>query len=112
MNALSNNNFTTPSRSQLSRFGAALAIVLLLMCVLMVSAQAGVTGDEFQETYDLIVGWAKGYLGKIFAVASFLVGCGFAAGRQTPIPAIFGLVLALIIGFGPVLIERILTATV
>ena len=63
-------------------------------------------------TYDLVVGWAKGYLGKIFAISAFLVGCGFAAARQNPMPAIFGLVLALIIGFGPDLIESMLTATV
>jgi conjugal transfer pilus assembly protein TraA len=89
---------------------AALAVVALL--VTMSSARAGVTGTEFQATYELIVGWAKGYLGKIFAVAAFLIGCGFSAARQNPMPAIFGLVLALIIGFGPGLIESILTATV
>lgn len=87
-------------------------LVLMAILVMMASAQAGVTGTEFQVTYDLIVGWAKGYLGKIFAVAAFLIGAGFSAARQNPMPAIFGLVLALIIGFGPSLIESILTATV
>lgn len=103
----------THSTSLLSRktlLLAALALVALL--VTMSSARAGVTGTEFQATYELIVGWAKGYLGKIFAVAAFLIGCGFSAARQNPMPAIFGLVLALIIGFGPGLIESILTATV
>lgn len=103
----------THSTSLLSRktlLIAALALAALL--VTMSSARAGVTGTEFQATYELIVGWAKGYLGKIFAVAAFLIGCGFSAARQNPMPAIFGLVLALIIGFGPGLIESILTATV
>ena len=92
-----------------------LLIAALTSCAILAmlaSAKAGVTGTEFQATYDLIVGWAKGYLGKIFAVAAFLIGCGFSAARQNPMPAIFGLVLALIIGFGPSLIESILTATV
>ena len=92
-----------------------LLIAALMVCALLAmlaSAKAGVTGTEFQATYDLIVGWAKGYLGKIFAVAAFLIGAGFSAARQNPMPAIFGLVLALIIGFGPSLIESILTATV
>lgn len=87
-------------------------VIILAILALMASAQAGVTGVEFQATYDLIVGWAKGYLGKIFAVAAFLIGAGFSAARQNPMPAIFGLVLALIIGFGPALIESILTATI
>ena len=88
------------------------ALVLLSVVVMVTTAKAGTTGPEFQATYDLIVGWAKGYLGKIFAVAAFLIGAGFSAARQNPMPAVFGLVLALIIGFGPNLIESILTATV
>lgn len=88
------------------------SLFFVSVIAMMAAAKAGVTGTEFQETYDLLVGWAKGYLGKIFAVAAFLVGCGFSAARQNPMPAVFGLVLALIIGFGPSLIERILTATV
>lgn len=88
------------------------SLVVLSVIAMMTAAKAGVTGTEFQPTYELIVGWAKGYLGKIFAVAAFLIGAGFSAARQNPMPAIFGLVLALIIGFGPGLIESILTATV
>ena len=88
------------------------SLAILTVIILMTRAKAGVTGTEFQATYDLIVGWAKGYLGKIFAVAAFLIGAGFSAARQNPMPAIFGLVLALIIGFGPALIESILTAVV
>ena len=88
------------------------SLIFLSVSAMMTAAKAGVTGTEFQATYDLIVGWAKGYLGKIFAVAAFLIGAGFSAARQNPMPAIFGLVLALIIGFGPGLIESILTATV
>lgn len=87
-------------------------VFFLTFVVCLASTHAGTTGNEFQDTYDLIMGWAKGYLGKIFAVASFLIGCGFSAARQNPMPAIFGLVLALIIGFGPSLLEKILTATI
>lgn len=107
MNAAIN---TTSLPSRKTFLIATLCIVAVL--AMMTAAKAGVTGTEFQATYDLIVGWAKGYLGKIFAVAAFLIGAGFSAARQNPMPAIFGLVLALIIGFGPSLIESILTATV
>lgn len=88
------------------------SLAVLVAIAMMASATAGVTGTEFQATYELIVGWAKGYLGKIVAVSSFLIGAGFSAARQNPMPVIFGLVLALFIGFGPSLIESILTATV
>ena len=106
-------NTATPLFVPPSRKVMVLALLAMMFLVIfMAGANAGVTGTEFQSTYDLIVGWAKGYLGKIFAVAAFLVGCGFAAARQNAMPAIYGLVLALIIGFGPTLIESILTATI
>lgn len=109
MNPTSTLTFTAlPSRKALVILSFVLAIAMLFMA----SVHAGTTGLEFKDTFDLIVGWAKGYLGKIFAVAAFLIGCGFAAARQNPMPAIFGLVLALIIGFGPNLIDSILTATI
>jgi conjugal transfer pilus assembly protein TraA len=106
------NAAITPNASQPRNMLRLLAITVMVMIVLMACAVAGTTGEEFRETYDLLIGWAKGYLGKIFAVAAFLIGCGFSAARQNPMPVIFGLVLALIVGFGPSLIERILTATV
>lgn len=107
MNAV--NSQTLPPSRTILRVAVLLVIVTV---VLATCAQAGTTGTEFQETYDLLLGWAQGYLGKIFAIAAFLIGCAFAAARQTAMPAIFGLVLALIIAFGPSLIERILTATI
>ncbi len=111
MNAVLSNTFANamPTRKALIQWGIVL-LVALVLC--MATAQAGTTGDEFKETYDLVIGWAKGYLGKLFAMAAFLVGLGFSAARQNPMPAIFGLVLALIAGFGPSLIEKIMTATI
>ena len=100
------------ARVPVSKLLTAVLVFGVLMSLVVFNADAGVTGLEFKATYDLVVGWAKGYLGKIFAISAFLVGCGFAAARQNPMPAIFGLVLALIIGFGPDLIDSMLTATV
>lgn len=98
-----------PSRKTLIQASLMLCAVAILTSGVV---HAGTSGLEFKDTYDLLIGWAKGYLGKIFAVGAFLVGCGFSAARQSPLPAIFGLVLALIIGFGPGLIEKILSATI
>lgn len=107
MNAAIQSTFAPSRKSMIIAFVAVLAVLAM-----MASAQAGTTGAEFKDTYDLVIGWAKGYLGKIFAVVAFLIGAGFSAARQNPMPAVFGLVLALIVGFGPALIEKILTATV
>ena len=101
------------STNTLSKTLIQFAILLLISTFfMMASAHAGTTGLEFKDTYDLVAGWATGYLGKIFAISAFLIGCGFSAARQNPMPAVFGLVLALIIGFGPALIEKMLTATI
>jgi conjugal transfer pilus assembly protein TraA len=90
----------------------AVSFFAISMLLMVVAAQAGTTGTEFKELYDMFIGWAKGYLGKIFAILSFLIGCGFAAARQSPMPAVFGLIMAMIIGFGPGLIEKLLTAVI
>lgn len=87
-------------------------VFAILTFFFSLNADAGTTGTEFLALYTQIQGWATGYLGRIFAVSAFLVGCGFSAARQNPMPAIFGLVLAMIIGFGPTLISSILSATV
>jgi len=49
-----------------------------LLSALMVSsawattAGGGVTGTEFQALFDMLVGWAEGYLGKALAIAAFV----------------------------------------
>ncbi|TWI69285.1 hypothetical protein IP91_00352 [Pseudoduganella lurida] len=89
-----------------------LLFAAILCCLLMSSADAGTTGEEFRELYDKFMGWSKGYLGKTIAAFAFLLGIGVSAGRQNMMPAIYGLILALIIGFGPELQESVLSAQV
>lgn len=85
-------------------------VTFLLLAAMTVSA--GVTGVEFQGIYNKIKDWVGGYLGKSIALFAFLLGLGFGAARQSPIPAIVGIVFALFIAFGPTIIEGIATATI
>ena len=71
---------------------------------------ASTTGNEFQALHTLLTGWASGFLGKSIAIAAFLLGAGFAAAKQNLVPAIFGLVVAIVFLVGPGIIDNMLTA--
>ena len=75
-------------------------------------ATAGTTGTEFQALHTMLTGWANGYLGKALAVAAFLFGAGYGVAKQTIVPAILGIVFALVFAIGPGVIDGMLTATI
>lgn len=83
---------------------------LFALVALAGSAYAGTTGTEFQAVYDLIAGWATGYLGRIIALSTFLVGLGITIVRQSLIPVVAGLAVAITVAFGPTVIEGIASA--
>jgi conjugal transfer pilus assembly protein TraA len=60
----------------------------------------------------LILGWATGYLGKAMAIAAFLFGAGFGVAKQTILPAVLGIVFALVFAVGPGIINGMLAATI
>jgi len=76
------------------------------------AAMAGTTGTEFANMYNLILGWATGYLGKALAIAAFLFGAGFGVAKQTILPAVLGIVFALVFAVGPGIINGMLAATI
>jgi len=76
------------------------------------AAIAGTTGTEFQAMYDLLLGWASGFLGKAMAIAAFLFGAGFGVAKQTILPAVLGVVFALVFAIGPGVINGMLTAVI
>ena len=93
----------------LSRNQKGLMLGTALLAVGMAS-QAGTTGTEFQALHTLLTGWANGYLGKALAVAAFLFGAGYGVAKQTIVPAILGIVFALVFAIGPGVIDGMLTA--
>ena len=88
---------------------ASLALALLFGAAVVT---AGTTGTEFQSLHTMLTGWANGYLGKALAVAAFLFGAGFGVAKQTILPAILGIVFALVFAIGPGVIDGMLTATI
>ena len=76
------------------------------------AASAGTSGAEFQEAYNLLVGWIEGFFGRALAIAFLLVGLFMGIARQNlmacgvAIAVAFGLVIT------PSILDNILTTTV
>lgn len=68
-------------------------------------------GDEFSEIWDLLRGWTQGVLGRIIALGALLVGIAFGLVRQSVVAAVIGISMAVVLQYGPDVIEGILTAS-
>lgn len=91
----------------------ALALLLFVALLLPDTAWAGTGGgDEFNEVYERVKGWAQGGLGKLIATLFLLVGIGAGVVARSVAAAIPALAAALFLFFGPKVIESIMTATV
>lgn len=75
-------------------------------------AFAGTTGTEFGGLYNLVKGWSEGYLGRTLAIAAFLVGAIVGFAKSTAMPALVGVVFAVLFGIGPGIIDGIASALV
>ena len=84
---------------------------VLTVIILAGSSYAGTTGSEFQGVYDLISGWSTGYLGRIIALGTFLVGLSATIVRQSLLPVVVALGVAIVVAFGPGIIDAIASAT-
>lgn len=80
--------------------------------VLAVPAFAGTSGTEFQGLYNLIKGWSEGYLGRTLAVAAFLVGAIVGFAKSTAMPALIGIIFAVLFAIGPGIIDGIASALI
>lgn len=68
-------------------------------------------GSEFSEIWDLIEGWSQGFLGRILALGALVVGIAFGLVRQSVIAAVVGISMAIVLQYGPSVIEGIVTST-
>ena len=75
--------------------------------VLAVPAFAGTTGSEFTGLYNLVKGWSEGYLGRTLAIAAFLVGAIVGFAKSTAMPALVGIIFAVLFAIGPGIIDGI-----
>jgi len=89
-----------------------------LLSALMISsawattAGGGVTGTEFLALFNMLVGWAEGYLGKALAIAAFVVGALIGFAKSTAMPALVGIVFAIVFGLGPTIINGMFAAVI
>lgn len=65
-----------------------LGLVCALVWCLSTQTAWAATGEEFKDLYDLIHGWASGYLGQAIALAFLLVGLGMGLIRGSVVAAV------------------------
>ncbi len=110
------DNATMKAASAVDANHKNLLLMLLVMTAFYATAAVAGTGtsgaSEFQGIYDQVYEWTTGYLGMTIALFAFLLGLGVGVARQSPIPAISGVVFALFVAFGPEIIEGIATAVI
>jgi len=91
---------------------APLAAVAAGTAVLATAAQAGTSGAEFQEAYEMLVGWIEGFFGRAMAVAFLLVGLFMGIARQNLMACGISIAVAFGLVITPTILDSILTATV
>ena len=95
--------------AQMSRKASLVSVLLVASAGVAI---AGTTGAEFGNLYNILLGWTTGFLGKAMAFAAFLFGAGYGVASQTIVPAILGIVFALVFAIGPGVIQGMMTALV
>lgn len=95
----------------LTRLVKTYAAPLALALVLTGTAMAG-TDNTFNSIYTTVKGWATGSLGKLLAVSAFLIGMGIGLVKQSAMAIVLGLAFALILFYGPGIMESIVTFAV
>lgn len=94
-------------KNNLKKFGLPLALAIAASG----TAFAG-TDTTFTAIYTTISGWATGSLGKLFALAAFIVGMGIGLVKQSAMAIVLGLAFALIMFYGPGVIDSLVTFAV
>lgn len=62
--------------------------------------------------YNLVKGWSEGFLGRTLAIAAFLVGAIVGFAKSTAMPALVGIVFAVLFAVGPGIIDGIASALI
>ena len=76
------------------------------------SAMAATTGSEFTPLAAKLQGWAEGGLGLALAMIALLLGIGFSVAKQTALPFVFAIFVALAATIGPGVITGLFTAVI
>ncbi|MCW0399309.1 hypothetical protein NB700_001865 [Xanthomonas sacchari] len=87
-----------------------LALLATAGAAIAASGNAANGGAEFQDLYNLVLGWSEGVLGKTIAVAAFLIGMVMGVAKQSIWAFAIGILFAAALAFGPSIIEGVFTA--
>lgn len=79
---------------------------------LALPAFAGTSGSEFGTLYNLVHGWTTGLLGRTLAISAFLVGAIVGFAKSTAMPALIGVVFAIMFAVAPGIIDGIASALI
>jgi conjugal transfer pilus assembly protein TraA len=97
------------NKFNLSKRDVLFAVLLIGACGVAMSAT---TGSEFATLFNRLSDWTTGFLGRALAFAGFLVGIGMGIARSNAMPAVVGIVFALMTSVAPSIINGMLSATV
>ena len=88
------------------------AVAMTMGMVMNTSVFAAKTGTEFKTVSDMLQKWAEGYLGMTIALAAFIIGLAVGLMKQTIMPCIVGIGVALASTLGPKIIISLFTAVI
>ena len=92
------------------------ALFARLLAAAGLVAVAGIAAAGSDTTFDAIFtimeGWATGSLGKVIAIAMFIVGLGAGIVKQSVMAVVAGIGAAIVLGYGPAVISSMFSATV
>ncbi len=105
---------TMTDEARLKLFKWSLAAVIAVWALLLFAdpSFANTTGgSEFKSLYDLISGWAKGYLGRAIAVSFLVVGLLTGLIRGSVIAAVTAIGAAVALLMLPTIVDAIFTGS-
>lgn len=73
---------------------------------------AATTGSEYQTLFNRLSGWTSGFLARAFALAALLLGLGIGIAQGSALPAVMGVVVALLASVFPAIVNGMLTAVI
>lgn len=97
--------------SNLFQWFAALSIAMLFAGAAHASGTAA-ADTTFDTIHTTLEGWAQGSLGKVISVATFIVGVAMGVVRQSVIAAVVGVGSAMVMYYGPGVINSIFSALI
>jgi conjugal transfer pilus assembly protein TraA len=87
-------------------------VMTTVMVLSIPVAVAGTTGAQFGVLYNLVKGWTTGLLGRTLAIAAFLVGAIVGFAKSNAMPALIGIIFALLFAVAPGIIDGIASAVI